>query len=229
MQSRWLFNVIELLINEAIERAGSDHFAAAFKQWYQFNKQHYTDLALEDQLQKDVIHFAETASLSINYLVEYLVSGEPRIPAERIPQFVQNVEVVIPAQTLVPSLNAFLSGQTTEKPPQVSQVDYVRLRELGAMDDRQAYLKEIYKLCRLYRPAMEITRSVLAMALSASQLAGAAYDVPRYQLTETITERILYHARLSMGTAASAQSELKSPARFGKQALIREKIHKTLL
>src|SRR5690606_220327 len=111
--------------------------------WYNSKKQNYSGKALQEKLEGNAIYFIEATHSSKSYLISYLIEGEPNLSAEAVPDFVKYVGTILPNGEISPPLKAFLMGYIQDKPAQVSNVDYFRLRYLRESGDRRDYLKEI--------------------------------------------------------------------------------------
>lgn len=190
--------VIQMQLLSFREALGENHQKIAFQNWYKTKKQNYSGPELQNQLERNAIYFVEATHVSKVALMDYLLSGEPRLKPEEVPIFVQQVGMTLPKQQLVPPLAAFLKGYIEDKPEQVSDLDYYRLRHVRSTGNRREYLKEIYEICKIFRTATGFMDHLLSFALLTSDLAGSAKKLQRYQVNELVKTKVLFHAGVSM-------------------------------
>ena len=187
MSSRVVYFVIETLFRVCVETIDPKLLSQMIEQRYQIKAQGLDRNILVTQLEQDTIAFVEKTCLSRNYLVDYLISGN-------ISGDVKKVSI----DSVATPLAAFLQGDTSEKPPQVSTLNYVNLRDLRESGNGQAYYRTLYRICRLYYPTMKVMNHALALTSSSPALAGVARNMPQYQISQTVMERAIYHTKAQL-------------------------------
>ena len=191
MSSRVVYFVIETLFSFCIKTSDIKLMSQMIEQRFQFNGQGLDRNIFVTQLEQDTIAFVEKTCLSRNYLVDYLISGNISGEARKVS-----------IDSVATPLAAFLKGDTSEKPPQVSKLNYMDLRDLRESGNGQAYYRTLYRICRLYYPAMKVMNHALALTSSSPVLAGVARSMPQYQISETVMERAIYHTKAPVETGA---------------------------
>lgn len=193
-QVRWLLEEIGVQITEAF----GDKIAKEAKEGPEEKRRQYPAASYLDQIERNAIYLREgTVSLMIA-MADYLRSGSPMLPPDKILDFVNMTRVVRPQQTTLLHLN-FIRNGCAGCEVHDEHAPYAQLRKMIVAGDFAAYTEEMEFSYVYYQGTNMMSQHYLATLVQHQQFAGSASGIAPQQLFDVVQERVFLRTDVCLG------------------------------
>lgn len=175
-------------------------------------KRNYSGSAYLEQLENNVVYLAEASSHVIRETAKYVCYGTPRLSAEMVPEYVQDLRSGV--FSAVRAHQAFLRSGCTGCEYHAGHVRWGKLKEQRDRGPRAAYVDELEFCLVFYQDLFRVTQSFMVFLLQQQEWAGAGTSLPINEVFNEIGRRVEFRIQVATGNVTKVpanQVEIAEP------------------
>lgn len=185
-------------IGVQITDAFGNKIAKEAKEGPEEKRRQYPAASYLDQIERNAIYLREGTVSLMMAMVEYLHSGDPILPPERILDFVNMTRVVRPQQTTLLHLN-FIRNGCVGCEVHDEHAPYAQLRKMIVAGDFSAYREEMEFSYVYYQGTSMMSQYYLGTLLEHHYFARSASGIAPQELFAVVQERVYLRTDVCLG------------------------------